>query len=169
MELSYENNVDDSIAFMRYHLETDSDFKKRRTTNLYIYPMMIFVGISVFAVANKDFATVIGGIVGAFIAYAWNWFAYRRYDRKLVKHIQNMAPNEFHCLHTVTITSEGFTEKTAESKNFQTWNAITRVDFTPEYIYVFNTSITAHIIPLRELGETVFQQVAAEIRKYRNA
>jgi hypothetical protein len=169
MEISYENNESDSIAFMRHHLATDPDFNKRRILNLYVYPIVIFVAISVFAVVNKDFAAVIGGIVGALIAYTWNWWGYRRYDRKLVKHIQSRVIKEVHCIHTVTINAEGFTEKTAESQNFQTWNAITRVVFTPEYIYVYNSPITAHTIPLRELGETVFQQVAADIRKYRNA
>lgn len=169
MELSYENNLGDSIAFMRYHLETDPEFKKRRTLNLYVYPTVIFVGISLFAVVNKEFAAVIGGVVGALIAFVWNWCCYRRYDRKLVKHIQSRVLKEFHCLHTVTITPEGVTEKTAESQNYQTWKAVARVAITPEYIYVYNTPITAHVIPLRELGDTVFQQVAAEIRKYWNA
>jgi hypothetical protein len=169
MEFSYENNVGDSIAFMRHHLATDPDFKKRRILNLYIYPIVIFVAISVFAVVNKDLAAVIGGIVGALIAYSWNWLSYRRYDRKLVKHIESRVIKEVHCLHTVTINSEGVTEKTVESQNFQTWSAVTRVVFTPEYIYVYNSPITAHTIPLRELGEALFQQVAAEIGKYRNA
>jgi len=166
MELSYENNVGDSVALMRYQLATDPDFKKRKRLNLYIYPLIILAGLSMLSVINKEFAGVIGGIIGALIAYVWNWCAYRHHERKLEKHIRGREQKEVYCRHTVTIASEGITEKTAESQNFHSWKAVTRVSFTPDFIYVFNTPVTAHIIPLREVGEAVFQQAAAEIGKY---
>ena len=76
MELSYENNVNDSIALFRHHLTTNPDFKKRRNLKLYVTPLIIFTGITMFAIANKDPYIVIGGIVFALIAYLWYWFAY---------------------------------------------------------------------------------------------
>jgi hypothetical protein len=169
MELSYENNVNDSIALFRHHLATNPDFKKIRILKLYVTPLIIFTGISMFAIAKKEPYNVIGGIVFALIAYLWYWFAYRRYDRKVVKEITQRTNPLFYCRHTVTISTEGFTEKTAESHFFQTWNSVASVAFTPDYIFVYNTPATAHVIPLRELGVTQFQQVSDEIRKYKNA
>ena len=168
MELSYENNVDDILALMRHQLKSNSDFKKRRILCLYLTPLTIFSAFAVYAIGERNLADITGGIIGALIIFFWYWLVYRSYDRKLIKHItQNGAQKEVLCRHTVTIAPEGFAEKTAESKNFQTWNAVTDVAFTPEYIFVYNTSVTAHIIPLRELGNTLFKQVGAEIRKYK--
>lgn len=169
MELSYENNVNDSIALFRHHLTTNPDIKKRRFLKLYVTPLIIFTGITLFAIANKDPYIITGGIVFALIAYLWCWFAFYRYDRKVVKEITQRANPLFHCRHTVTISTEGFTEKTAETHFFQTWKSVTSVAFTPDYIFVYNTPATAHVIPLRELGDTLFQQVSDEIWKYKYA
>jgi len=169
MEVSYENNLNDSIALFRHHLATDPDFRKRRSLKLYVTPLIIFTGITLFAIANKDPYIVTGGIVFALIAYLWYWFAFHRYERRVVKEISQRPNPLFLCRHTVTISSEGFTEKTAETNFFQTWKSVVSVAFTPEYIFVYNTPITAHVIPLRELGDSLFQEVGDNIRKYKNA
>jgi hypothetical protein len=169
MEVSYENNINDSIALFRQHLTTDPDYRKRRNLKVYVTPLIIFTGITMFSIATKDPYIVIGGIVFALITYLWCWFAFYRYERKIVKEITQRPNPLFYCRHTVTISSEGLTEKTAETNSFQTWKSISNVAFTPDYIFVYNTPATAHVIPLRELGDTQFQQVSDEIQKYKNA
>jgi hypothetical protein len=104
MEVSYENNVNDSIALFRHHLTTDPDFRKRQILKLYVTPLVIFTGITLFAIANKDPYIVIGGIVFALITYLWYWFAYRRYVRKVEKEITQRTNPLFYCRHTVTIS-----------------------------------------------------------------
>ena len=168
MQISYENNAEDIIAFTTHQLETNSAYKKRRTWHLIGSPLLILSCFVIFGVVAGNPASLIGGIVGALFLFFWYWRAYRNYPRKAVVKMQKNKPQkELFCRHTVIITPEGISEQTSESQNFHTWNALVEIAHTPEYIFVYNTPATAHVIPLRELGDTLFQQVREEIRKYK--
>jgi len=170
MQLSYENNVDDIVALTTHQLETNSAYKKRRTWYIIGSPLLILFGFIGYAVVAKKPAYITGGIVGALFSFVWYWRAYRNYPRKAVEQmLKNKPQKELFCRHTVKIAPEGITEQTPESQSFQTWNALVDIAHTPEYIFVYVTPATAHIIPLRELGDTLFQQVGDEIRKNKNA
>lgn len=169
MEISFENKEDDIIALLHHQLDTNSDFKKRKFLNMVVTPLLILSALTVYAIAKKELVSIVAGILGASITFLWYWRAYRVYYRKLLNNIKQKPQKEVLCRHTATITPEGFTEKTAESQNFQSWKAVVDVAFTPEHIFVYNTPITAHVIPRRELGDTLFQQAGDEIRKYKNA
>ena len=170
MQISYENNIEDIVALTTHQLETNSAYKKRRTWYIIGSPLLILFCFVVFGVVAGKPPYIIGGIVGALFSFVWYWRAYRNYPRKAVEQmLKNKPQKELFCRHTVTITPEGITEQTLESQNFHTWNALVEVAHTPEYIFVYNTPATAHVIPLRELGDTLFQQVMDEIRKYKIA
>jgi hypothetical protein len=170
MQISYENNVDDIVALTAHQLETNSAYKKRRTWYIIGSPLLILLCFIGYAVLAEKYAYIAGGIAGALFSFVWYWRAYRNYPRKAVEQmLKNRPQKELFCRHTVTITNEGISEQTPESQCFQTWNALVDVAYTPGFIFVYVTPATAHIFPQRELGETLFQQVAEEIRMYWNA
>lgn len=167
MQFSFENNIEDIIALTSYQMNTNPTFIKRRKWNLIGSPLFLLLAFIVYAALAGKPAFAIGGVIGAIFSFGWSWKAYRNYPRKAVEQaLKNKPQTEVFCRHTITITSDGFEEKTTESQSFLTWKAIVDIAFTPEYIFVFNTPATAHVIPLRELGEAQFQQVGIEIRKY---
>ncbi len=168
MTVSYENNFEDMVALTEHQLSTHAAYHKRRRWNLYGSPLVLFGVLTYLAHSTHRLAFLIAGAVGALLSFVWTWRAYRDFPRKAVEKLQREKPQkEVLCRHTITITCEGFTEETAESRHFQTWSALSDVAYTSEYIFVYNTPATAHIIPRRELGDEQFKQVAEEIRRYR--
>jgi len=167
MEISFENNVDDIIALTRRTLETNSTYKRGRISYIYGSPLLILLIFTVYAYVGKQPAYITGGIVAAVFSFVWYWYFYRNYPRKAVEKMQKDKPQkDVFCRHEVTITPEGIAERTAETQSFQKWSALLEITYTPEHIFLFTTPATAHVIPLRELGSSLFQQVGDEIRTY---
>ena len=170
MNVSHENNFDDMVALTEHQLSNSVPYHKRRRWILYGSPLFLFAAFSFVAYSTHKPGFYFGGVVGALCSFLWSIRAYRRFPRKAVEKLHRETPQkEVFCPHTITISSDGFSEETAESRHFHTWNALTDIAFTRDYIFVYNTPATAHIIPRRELGDEQFQQVGNEIRKYRNA
>lgn len=167
MQISYENISEDSIALFNHQLTIDKDYKQRKSLNLVIGPILIFSVCAIYGIINKESVTIAIGSIIAFLLFFWHLYKYRSFYSKSILAIkQSNSKNKFYCNHNITITQDGFTEETSETKNFIKWNAIIDISFTAKHIFVYDTTVTAHVIPLRELGDTVFDQVKDEIRKY---
>lgn len=170
MNVSYENNFEDMVALTEYQLSNHAEYHKRRRWNHYGSPLLLLGVFAYVALATHKAVFLIGGVFGALFSFLWSLRAYRHFPRKAVEKLQREKPQkEVLCRHTITISPGGFSEETAESRHFHTWNALFEIAFTPDHIFVYNTPATAHIIPRRELGDAQFQQLSDEIRKHRNA
>jgi hypothetical protein len=170
MKVTYQNNFEDMVALTEHLLSTNATYHKRRRWNLYGSPLLLLAAFSLLAYTRQERVFLVGGIVAALFSLLWAVRSYRHLPRKAMEKLQREKPQkEVLCRHTVTISPEGLTEETAESKHFHTWNALFDIAFTPDYIFVYNTPATAHIIPRRELGDREFQQVSHELRRIRNA
>ena len=167
MQISYENTSEDSIALFNHQLKVNKDYKQRKFLNLVFSPILIFSVCTIYGVINKESVTIAIGSIIALLLFFWHLYKYSSFYSKSILAIkQSDSKNNFYCNHNITITKDGFAEETSETKSFLTWNAIVDIAFTSKHIFVYNTTITAHVIPLRELGDTVFNQVKDEIRKH---
>jgi YcxB-like protein len=170
MEVSYQNILEDVVALTEHQLSTNGAYHKRRYWNLYGSPIFVFVVFVYMAYHTHELVFVIAGLAGALAAFIWALCAYHNFPRKAVEKLQRDKPQkEVFCGHTVTVSPEGFSAHTAESRSFQTWSALYEIAFTPDYIFVYDTPATAHIIPRRELGDTQFKQFSDEIQSVRNS
>ena len=170
MNVSYENNFEDMVALTEHQLSNHAAYHKRRRWNLYGSPLAMLALFSFFAVTAHKPVYAVAGAAGSLFSFFWTLRAYRNFPRKAVEKLHREKPQkEVFCRHTITISPDGFSEETAESRHFHTWNALSDIAFTPDYIFVYNTPATAHIIPRRELGDAQFQQVTDAIRNGRNA
>jgi hypothetical protein len=169
MNVSYENNFDDMVALTAHQLSNSVPYHKRRRWDLYGSPLFLLAAFSFFAYVSHKPGFYFGGVIGALASFLWSFRAHRHFPRKAVEKLHREKPQkEVFCRHTITISSDGLTEETAESRHFHTWNALYDIAYTPDYVFVFNTPATAHIIPRRELGDERFREVRDEIRKSRN-
>jgi len=158
------------VALAEHQLSTNAAYHRRRRCNLYGSPLLLLAAFALLAYTTHQRGALVGGVCAALFSLLWAVRAYWHFPRKTIEKLQREKPQkEILCRHTVTISPEGLTEETAESRHFHKWNALFDIAFTPDYIFVYNTPATAHIIPHRELGDEQFQQVSNEIRRIRNA
>jgi hypothetical protein len=170
MEVSYENTFDDMVALTEHQISASAAYQKRRRWTLYGSPLLILIGFTYLGYSTQKPALMVGGVAGALFLFFWSLRAYWNFPRKAVEKLQREKPQkEVFCRHNVTVSADGFSEHTAESRHSHTWRSLFDVAFTPDYIFIYDTPATAHIIPRRELGDTRFQQLRDEIERFRNA
>lgn len=165
MTVSFENNFEDMVALTEHLLSKNASFHKRRRWTLYGIPVSFLVAFAFFGYSAHDPGLYFAGICAATFSFLWSLNFYRNFPRKSLEKFHRTHPQkEVFCRHTITISRDGFSEETAGSKNFHTWDALFDIEFTPDYIFVLTNPAIAHIIPRRELGDMLFQQVCDEIK-----
>lgn len=173
MNVSYENNLEDMVALTRHQLSTDAAYNRCRRWNLYGSPLFLLNLFGIFAYlapSRHKIAFLAGGVIGALASLLWALHTYRDFARKAVQKLNREKPQKgVFCHHTITISADGLSEQTAESRGFHTWRALFDIAFTPDHIFLYNTPVTAYIIPRRELGDAQFREVSDELRRLRSA
>lgn len=166
MNLNYENNFEDLVALAEHGLSIHADYQKHRRWSLYGGPLLILIlGVGV-ALDNGRPVIGMAGAAGAVIAFFGILLAHRTFPRRAMKKFLREKPQQGAlCLHTVTISPEGFTDETPDSRHFHHWEDFSRIAFTPDHIFLYTTPVAAYIIPRRELGDAQFQLAGDVIRK----
>ncbi len=165
MQVVYENDLNDLIALSHNWMENDEAFNKKKFWSLYGSPLFILLAISLLAYITNQNSFYGGAVGGALGSYLWTLYCYKTYAKKSAKQLQQ---KEIFCKHTLTISSSGVREETENSDNYQTWEAINKIAFTDDHIFIYNTPITAHIIPKNMVGENDFVKIQSEINGYKN-
>ncbi len=150
MDIQYELTVDDYVAFADYHHAHSSI--TGRTVRRWRYG----IPIAWLLVAFLDAAAKGLGIssvvwIGGALLWFWLW---PHFHRRLVR--RNMRRFATQGLtrgsvghHTVSLGSEGLTDRTSFSEYRTFWRGIDRVAATPTHLYVYVGPNAAQIVPRR--------------------
>ena len=73
-------------------------------------------------------------------------------DKKIVKGVENFVDNEknksFLGKHEVQVNNKGVKLTTAASEEMIQWSGISRMEITDDYFFIYNSALTAVIIPV---------------------
>jgi len=163
VQVSYVNNLDDLIALNIDLMTNNIQFKKRRFWSLYGTPVFLFFAFSFFAYVTNQPSFYGGAVGGALVSYLWTLYCYKNYPKKAAKELQQ---KEVFCEHTLIVTDEGVRESTDNSENYHKWDAINHISHNDEYIFIYNTPMTAHVIPKRVVGENDFLKIKEKVTVY---
>jgi hypothetical protein len=163
VQVSYENNLDDLIALNIDLMSNNAQFKKRKFWSLYVTPIFLLFAFSFFAYVTNNPSFYGGAIVGALFSYFWTLYSYKKYPKKAAKELQQ---KEVFCEHTILVTEDGVRESTDNSENYHKWDAINHISLNDEYIFIYNTPMTAHVIPKRVIGESDFLKIKEKVSVY---
>lgn len=162
MEITYTNTKGDLIAFNEHHLANNQDYQKRKVMSLYVSPLFLLLAFSLLAFTSEEDIYYIGGTIGALVSYLWSFFAYKRYAKKCAE----VNQKEVFCEHKITISDSGISESTENSSSQCTWQALEKIDGNENYIFIYNTPLTAFVIPKREIGEEAFNAAKAALNDF---
>jgi hypothetical protein len=166
MQVVYQNNIDDLVALNADLMATNEQFINRKKWNLYAAPLVLLILFSFLAYFIDKPGLYVSAVVGSIVSYLWTYFSYKNYPKKVAKKLKQ---KEVFCEHTVTITAEGIREATTNSESYHKWEAIDHISVTTEHIFIYNTPITAHIIPKRVIGSGDFNQISELLSIYKNS
>ena len=157
MTITYRLEPHDLRAFQRYGLKHLPNLRRIR----YIYPVFI-VGLSLWlalSASDQDLGLSPGPHVGFRVVYFGFlalvlWALWRGLEFLLMRMVQwrSYTSDKFKsmlCEHTVTLADDALVEATPFNEGRNLWRGIYQVVDTADYIYVFISLNSAHIIPKR--------------------
>lgn len=176
LAFEYENIKEDAAALVEFVRLSDENYAKRKKRNIYFGSIFIFflaggmfMLVSYWSnIRGGAFLSVGAGVVGALFTYFRTKKTYKDQTRKTVeKMYEGDSSEKIFCKHSVTINEKGFSEKSEKAKNSKSWKTIHKAASSENYIFVLFTKSAGFMIPKRELGDEKFQEVIAEIGKYK--
>ncbi|GEK91235.1 YcxB family protein [Alkalibacterium kapii] len=156
MKLEYELTEEDYLNFNIYHSRKSPSIKKKIFIQRIMGPIIFM--ITPFVVTNfSDIPLWYWLTIFIFMSIVWFIYYPKYVNWELKKGVEKMLEegnNEnLFDRKSLTITEEGLREVSSIGSSNVSWDKINSVDETKEYIYVYISSLSAHIIPKRAFND----------------
>lgn len=149
MILTYENTLDDMIAFTRYHQFHSPSFKRSKISGIFLI-WALLIGSSL-VLDQGPFGRE--ALVVATVLYVLGCLLFfRTISGKLlalqVRRMYNEGKNKaVLCRHELEATESGMIERTEVSEAFINWSGIERIEEDDEFAFIYVASVMAHVVP----------------------
>lgn len=162
MKISMHITKEDYWRFNKFVMYSMPKYRKIMLLNRIGLP--IFCSI-IFKVIGKTWAYSI--LVGVALGALLNVFMYFSIKRKVMRWADSKENAAWLGDHTMEITEQGVDETTPVGSAHYNWDAIPEIRMTKDYLYIFISSMQAHIIPLACLSTPTEQtQLIQLLEKY---
>lgn len=151
MEIRYTLTEQDFIDLNLHHIKTSKARKKNILIQRLIGPAVFLLGIFV-GHRVTDIPQWYWSIFFVLAGTIW-FFLYPRRIKKAIRSqiLKMLKEGDNRGLladQTLRIDEDGLNFSNEYSENKVKWSAFTRVDITDKHIFIFNSSVSAHIIPV---------------------
>jgi len=161
LEVDYVLTPDDLYAFQLRALQK-SPIAKRSRRNVYIGILAALVILTVVPAIGSDgfvFSRVSIGFIAipVVIFVALTWLIEKPMARRAIRQVvQQEKPDKGQLgRHTVRLEDTAVVESTAVGDQRISWNGIDRIEYDPDYIYIYTTPMSALVIPKRAFTSSV--------------
>lgn len=172
MEINYELTEKDYLDFNVFHAENSPTIRRSILIQRLIGPV-IFLIMPFYATRYTGiplwYWVIIFGTLGAL------WYSfYPKYikwevSRRTSKLIKEGKDGKILGNKNIKLTPEGIYGTSLYSEEKVKWDSIERIEETEDYIYIFISSISAFIIPIRAFNDTnTKEKFEMELDKYMN-
>ncbi|MFJ5717779.1 YcxB family protein [Neobacillus sp. NPDC093127] len=163
MEINYHLTEDDYLNFNLYHVKNSK--AAMRTLNIQRFLMPIFFIAAAYLFSTIDDVPFLWMLV-PFIIVSILWFIFypkyfynhvARGTRKMIKEGKNEGLLGD---HTMRLSDEGIVDSNSNGETKVNWSGIHEFKESSDTFYLYNSAISAYILPKRELANV------AEVREY---
>ena len=154
MEIYYELTEEDYINFNLYHIKHSKMGKRALTLQRFLSPLLFIIVAYLYAVIG-DLPFLPLFITFFVMSILWIIF-YPKYfygliarnAKKMIKEGKNdgLLGN-----HQLKFMEDGLVDTSANKETKVTWAGITSIQEDDGYIFLYNSSVSAYILPKREL------------------
>lgn len=155
MRVDYEVTIDDLLAFNLYHFNHSPTMKRQVLLGQIIFSVMIIIGFGWIIYSNNVQglpALIIAGIGALFIALFVAIYprSVRSSVRKRIKKLAEEGRNTGMIgKQTMILAPDQITVTTEAGTSTYKWTAINKIETTAEWVFIYNTAISAFTIPRR--------------------
>jgi hypothetical protein len=160
LQIDYENTPEDLYAFQwRGAFDSPRGRRARRIVYLiWVLAVVLFgivpaIGADGFAVSRISFGFILVAIP---IVFLFQWCLERWVIRNVIRSLlEDERPDRGQLgRHRLILGEDGLIETTAVNESRTAWAGVDRVEQNPDYIFIYVTPATAHVIPKRAFGDS---------------
>lgn len=155
MNIKFQLTEDDYVQFNLFHFQNSSMAKKTLLIQRLIGPVIFFISIFFFSkVLNLSFWPLF--IMFSVLSILWFLFYPKYFYHVITKQTKKMIyEGQNKGLigeHKVVFTEEGIEDHTETGVHQILWSGIQQMKENDHYLYLYNTAVSALIIPKRRLA-----------------
>ncbi|WP_186671489.1 YcxB family protein [Sporosarcina sp. BP05] len=163
MEIHYNLTEEDYINFNLYHIKNSETGKRALAVQRFLSPLF-FIIISYVYAAISDMPFLPLFITFFIMSILWIIFYpkhfYKLIARNAKKMIKEGKNDGLIGHHQLKMTEEGLVDTSLNKETKVTWSGITSFKEDEGYYYLYNSSVSAYILPKREIDH------ADEVKQY---
>lgn len=170
MEINYELTEQDFLNFNIHHAENSPSIKKSIFLQRCSGPA-IFIIMPFFATKQTGIPLWYWLIIFYTISIVW-FVLYPRYinghiSRRTLKMLREGKNQNIFGDRSIKLTAEGISEVGSSTEGKISWKSIEGIEETKDYIFIYTSSISAHIIPIRAFKDSeIKEEFKRELDKY---
>lgn len=157
MELNYKLTEEDYIDFNLFHAKNSKALKKQITMQRVLVPVMYIV-LAILASVFLDMPFLVILIPFLIMGILWIIFYpayyYRLIKRNATKMLREGKNDGVLGAHTIIFTEDGLREISPKGEMSISWSGIESFGENDAGFYLYNSGMSALIIPKRELGNS---------------
>jgi hypothetical protein len=170
MVLKFSNTVDDIVAFNRYHCSASPQIRtaKRKQHLLFVLMLGAFA-TSLLAYTRSPFVaagTFGAGLAGLVLSQTLLKETFARRRDELVRRMLLESSNDgILGPRRLSVLEDRLEEESATSRNSVRYEAIGRLEETPQYVFIYLNSQQAVVVPKREVAPTELEAFMRVLRQ----
>ena len=166
MEIKYNLTEDDYINFNMFHIRNSKSAMRSLKIQRFAVPIIYIILPFVFPNALDStfiFTLITFFIVSILWVVFYPKYFYKSVNRRLKKMIKEGKNEGLIGEHKLITTVEGITDTTSYGETKVNWSGIKSLKEDSDYLYIYNSSVSAYILPKRDLKDV------EQIRDYLNS
>lgn len=166
-EIAYEFEMSDWMALHSHHISHSKQYKQ------YFLFMKLMLPLTFLVLILKDFylkqMSVAVITVAVILSILWLIFIPKRLkknaEKRFLKVLNSGDNSSILGIHKIKISDEGIQVEKPNSSGFMNWSAFNKIEQTVDHYFLYNSAISALIIPKMNLG-TATDYVHDELKKH---
>ncbi len=154
MKIKLEVTLDDLVAFNDFHLEHSAITNHNKILR-YVLTTFLIINALIAIVRGQIITTIVFILLAAFVIFFWKKvFKYfvSRQVKAMYKEGRNQGTIGF---HTLTIGDNEIVQENDSGSYMTKWNYVEKILKTERFILVYNSAVSAYIIPRRSFADNI--------------
>ncbi|EDP67661.1 hypothetical protein CAT7_04459 [Carnobacterium sp. AT7] len=170
MEIEFELLEEDYINFNLDHANSSASVKKSLILQRILGPLVFLIATLALGTFSEIpvwyWITIFSIMSVIWLVFYPNYFNWEM-GRNIKKMLKEGNNKNLLQKRKIFLTDEAIIETSTASETKTPWSDVNKVEETSEYIYIYNSSISAYIIPKRVLGnQNKINTFLEELYKY---
>lgn len=148
VKITYENSLEDLVAFNRYHFAHSPTARRSRSFLLWLSPLCILLFLVPLALAERSLGLMAIALISATLcALVAPWILRTSMERQVRKLYSEGANKGTIGKHELELTEDELIERTSYGEQRTRLQAFERVITTSGYTFIYVSALMAHVIP----------------------